>query len=366
MKVLHLLTTGGTGGIEVLLRNYLQYSKHEHYFHFLWGGGAIAEDIKLTGVHVAISGIDTEGTVTVLRRLVRFCKEEKIDEVIAHHASPLLRLILLYIKMVVPGIIIIAYAHGDARDMCESNRKKGLRLRRLVHRIVFEKADGIVAISNSVKDSLVQYLGVKEEKISVIYNGVPLTGATCLRETLQKVRLVYVGRLVEIKGIQIILDALAGILDQQSFEFDIIGEGPYRETLEKMIVQLGLESKARLVGLRRDVPQALSEKDIFIHMPICDEGFGITVVEGMAAGCICVCAAKGGIPEIIRDGVDGYLVQSGTAEELTEKLNKLIPTYLAGGCQSVSNEAIIRAKKFSIQNYSNNVDDFITVMKTHR
>ena len=178
-----------------------------------------------------------------------------------------------------------------------------------------------------------------------------------------QVRLVYVGRIVEEKGIQITLQALATLMSDLQFSFDIIGDGPYRESIETTVKQLGLCDRVNFMGVRRDVPELLAERDIFIHMPSCEEGFGVAVVEAMAAGCICVCAEKGGIPEIIRDEQDGVLIHTGTSEELAQVLRRLIPEYLSGKCAQMQSSAAIRAKEFSIENYSEILENYLEELR---
>jgi len=97
-------------------------------------------------------------------------------------------------------------------------------------------------------------------------------------------------------------------------------------------------------------------------MPVWEEGFDITVVEAMAAGCVCICAAKGGIPEIIEDGVNGYLIKSGTAEELADILQEVIPQYVEGKFVDAQKNAVRRSRDFSIETYSENLDQYFSTL----
>ena len=64
----------------------------------------------------------------------------------------------------------------------------------------------------------------------------------------------------------------------------------------------------------------MSNADIFIHPAIWEEGFGITIIEAMARGKLCIASKRGAIPEIISDGVNGLLVESANAKQLAEKI----------------------------------------------
>ena len=363
MKVLHLLVAGNAGGIEVLMRNSFPLSAHENYFAFLWGGGQVADEMASAGAEIMLCDVRKDGMPATLKKVAALCREKGIELVLSHNSAPLLKIALVYIKMLMPRVSIVAYAHANAADICEHKRSKGLWLRKLVHRMAFAKADGIIAISESVKQSLVSYLNVNEDKIKVIHNGVPLPAAASRSTDKNTVRLVYVGRLIKEKGVHVTLEALSELADEFSFEFRIVGDGVQRQALERLAAEKGIAERVSFVGVSREVTRHLSESDIFIHMPVWEEGFGITVIEAMAAGCLCVCAAKGGIPEIITNDQDGCLVYQDTAEALADTLRRVIPEYMTGRCVQLVRNARLRAEDFSIEKYSAALDEYLDSIK---
>ena len=358
MNVLHLLVAGDHGGIEVLMRNYAMYAKHNNYFCFVWNGGVIADEMEAKGANVIRLSYLKDGPVYTFRCLLDLLREKDINVVIEHNAAQYLRVVLAVLKILYPKLITVAYTHADATLCCNMANRHGLWLRKAIQKYAIRTTNGVIAISESVKKSLVDLLHVNPDKIKVIYNGA-LLAKTRRSESAKQIRLVYVGRIVEEKGIQETLQALAAIKKDLDFTFDIIGDGPYREKIEALVDQLGLCDRVNFMGVRRDVPDILAERDIFIHMPSCEEGFGVAIVEAMAAGCVCVCAKKGGIPEVIHDGVDGVLVPTGTSEELVQILRQLIPQYLAGEYTQMQNNAVKQAKEFSIENYSEKLEDYL-------
>ncbi len=358
MKILHILSSGEIGGIERLLCNYLSHSDHDNFFYFFWDGGIVADEIVKMGGRVKIEQ-KKKTFFVLLRTLLSMIKKHGIGVVIVHHASPMLRIALLVLKALFPSIKTIAYAHGHAYDICEVSRRKGLAMRKVTHKIVFRNVDGVIAISNTVKNSLIEYLGVPAGKIKVIYNGVPIEKGDLKFSDSTCAKIVFVGRLVEIKGVQIILKALGQISQQYDFVFDIVGDGVYSDELKRITKELSLDDKVNFWGMRNDVSEFLRDRDIFVHMPICDEGFGIAVVEAMDAGCICICASKGGIPEIITDGVDGYIVNSSSAEELASILSRVIPEKNNETHKKMRQNAVNRAVYFSISQFSDEFNSYI-------
>ena len=175
------------------------------------------------------------------------------------------------------------------------------------------------------------------------------------------IKIIYVGRLEKVKGVQNILHSLAEIVDIP-YKFRIVGDGNYRNDLERMTIDLGLENNVEFLGSRRDIPDLLWDSDIFVHLPDWQEGFGITVVEAMAAGKICIVNNHGALPEIVTDGVDGYVISNGKRnfkETINEIYKNLVKKDGIDKIRGLQSRAIMRSKDFSIENYSRNVDKIV-------
>lgn len=358
MKVLHLMVSGRAGGIESLLRDYVNYSRHENLFLFAWDGGPMADQIEDSGCRVIRMNQPRDGSRAVCRRILALCEEERVDVVIAHHEAPMLRIVAMLAKIRNPKIKVLWYAHSNAFDLCDGRRKKGLALRKWIYRTTFYRADGAIAISNSVKDSLVRYLGLPEERVTVIYNGVILKRFSQKRADgdSKTLRLIYVGRLIEEKGVQTILKALS-LLPEGNYRFTVVGDGAFRESLQALAGKLGIAEKVEFLGTRTDVPELLAQTDVFMHLPDWEEGFGIAVVEAMASGLICVCGDRGALPEIVEDGVSGFIVHNNDPERLAEILGTIDPNSAESGILRAN--AVKASEKFSIEAFAAKLDDLI-------
>lgn len=257
----------------------------------------------------------------------------------------------------------VAYAHGAAEDMCRRNDPKGLIIRKKILKASLKRSTKVIAISNDVKKSLIEYLGIPENQISVIYNGIDTSRFTTnVQENLNNpVRLIYVGRLIKEKGVQLTLEALSNLPKGLNWTFDIIGDGSYRKELEQQVNALELKAQVHFMGNCSNIPELLKEHDVFIHMPEWDEGFGITIIEAMAAGLLCICREKGGIPEIVTHGKDGILIYS--RKELTEVLADILSRSEKYQVLKLRENAIIRAKDFDIKQFSKDLDAFINGIK---
>ena len=360
MNVMHILATAGTGGIESLCRDYSCYSNNKNIFIVLWGkNGESANVIRKCGGSVIELDSKKKDVLKVFATLCYIVKRYSIEAVVVHHAAPIMHIYMQLLKVRYKSLKTIAYAHGSAEDMCRHDDPKGLAIRKKILEKSLKRSTIVVAISNDVKKSLIAYFGVPENKISVIYNGTDTARFTSEISAIIKkpVRLIYVGRLIEEKGIQNTIKTLSVLSKDYEWIFDIVGDGIYRRTLEELIKALNLADRIHFWGKQSDIPKLLSEHDIFIHMPKWEEGFGITVIEAMAAGTLCICLAKGGIPEIITDREDGILVN--TNEELEKVLNSIFADTQDAQLYKIRCNAAKTAEKFSIEHFSEQLDELV-------
>ena len=356
MNVLHLLISGNVGGIEKLILSYARYSKLNNIFAFVLGGGVVYDEMIQNhfNVHSLFNKSNSQNNhfnihniYTIYNSICRIIIENDVNIVVEHHSSPLLVFFLTLIKKKFPFIKIIEYAHCNASYMVQQKNLKKTLIRKLIFSLSFKKFDKIIAISESVKRSLFDYFKLTSTQVVLVYNGVDLGHYLCLDREYSSSnhgKVIFVGRLVVDKGVQKIIKAAK--LLPSSFKFTIVGDGPYKENL----IQMASNAKnIEFLGERNDVPLLLSQHDIFVHLPICDEGFGLTVVEALASGLICIVNRKGGLPEIIDDGVNGYIIDD-SPDVLAKKILS-IKDY------SVFNKSSIKkANEFSIFNFVNNLD----------
>jgi len=146
------------------------------------------------------------------------------------------------------------------------------------------------------------------------------------------IRLITVARLTEKKGIEYSLRAVAtAIATHPNLSFTIIGDGDLRPALEALIQELKLGSVVNLVGLkdRAEVITILNQSHLFLHPSVTakngdQEASPVSIQEAMAMGLPVLSTYHGGIPELVEDGVSGFLVPERNVEALTEKLLHLI------------------------------------------
>jgi glycosyltransferase involved in cell wall biosynthesis len=139
-------------------------------------------------------------------------------------------------------------------------------------------------------------------------------------------RLLFVGRLASVKGLPVLLEALAEIVkDRPDVKLTIAGDGPDRAALESMAARLNLTANVAFSGYRSQaqVRELLQQTDVFV-LPSFAEGVPVVLMEAMAAGVPVVTTRIAGIPELVEDGVSGSLTSPGDAQNLRSAIVRLL------------------------------------------
>jgi glycosyltransferase involved in cell wall biosynthesis len=195
----------------------------------------------------------------------------------------------------------------------------------LLDRRATRAADHVVAISEAVRRVLVDRERIPGGRVSVIYNGIDLPkNRRGPDRDAGPVRLIAVGSLSPSKGHRHLIEAMALIRRQiPQARLRIYGEGAERPALRQLVGALGLQDVIELPGFSAEIDGHLAESDLMVH-PSLTEGFGISLLEGMAQACPIVASRVGGIPEIVADGISGILVPPGDPVRLAEAVTGLL------------------------------------------
>jgi glycosyltransferase involved in cell wall biosynthesis len=171
-------------------------------------------------------------------------------------------------------------------------------------------------------------------KVHTVYHGVDTTRfhPPAARERRRVPVLLSIGRLVPKKGYEYLLDAAHVLIEQDiAFRLDIYGTGPLKDHLQQLIDTTGLRPVAKLCGARvqSELIDAYGNADVFVLAPIVTpdgdrDGIPNVLLEAMASGLPVVSTDISGIPELVHDGVNGYLVPAGDSDALAAALRKLL------------------------------------------
>lgn len=184
-----------------------------------------------------------------------------------------------------------------------------------------------IAMSECVRQKYLE-VGYPAERLELIYHGVsPEAVETEGEVSLGSKRMVYVGRLVEQKGVHYAIEALAkarAMLGEGQIHLDIIGGGAkgYVDVLKEKVKQLNLEGAVRFLGFfpREETLKEYARYTALVFPSTWEEPFGITILEAMAKGVPVITSSRGGPREIIIDGVNGLFFSPGDSDDLAAKI----------------------------------------------
>ncbi len=366
-KVLHLLASGQPGGIETLCREISKTKCFENGYVFMFSGGEIYNQMKKDGATVyplfEYGGRLSYKKTKELRKIA-----EEYDVIIIHYKNPFLE-IYYWIVLNHCNIKGIKYVHSCYDDSWLRHKNP---LKELISHIItqktFDKSEKIVYVSNAGKKSCKAIYSIPDEKDNVIYNGISNElleqgKQYCKRKkTRNQLRLLYIGRLVDIKGVDNLIKAFSRIIKNYNITLTIVGDGNEYNNLTQLTKKLNIEESVRFEGSQIDISKYLANADYFIYPSTCKEVFGISLVEAMAYGIPCIANRVGGIPEVIQDKVNGFLTDGVTDVELENTIRKAI-SVADEEYNNLCINARRTAERFSIINCINSINGVINDIK---
>ncbi|HEV7842901.1 MAG TPA: glycosyltransferase [Pyrinomonadaceae bacterium] len=256
-----------------------------------------------------------------IRRLTTLLRREQVDILQTHTFYPTMAG-LLAAKVARTPLTILTRHHADFTTLFNKP------IHRRIDRWHASMADEIWSPSEFIKQCMVRYEGVPEERITVLWHGFDFElmkprlsdeEKRALREEAGGDANFLIGTLARLnveKGHEYLLQAVPGVVKEHpEVRFLIIGAGPRREELEAMVAELGIGDYVKFLGWRWDAWNLIEAMDMIAH-PSLHEPFGIIYVESMALQKAVITTNESASPEIIDDGETGVIVPPRDSEAL--------------------------------------------------
>ncbi|HEX9876074.1 MAG TPA: glycosyltransferase family 4 protein [Gammaproteobacteria bacterium] len=258
-------------------------------------------------------------------RLQRLLKEREFDLAHFYFALPT-GMLSAYWRARTGKPYIVSLRGSDV-----PNYDNNSRLLRMLHRLllrtnarILRNAHAVVANSEALRALALE--SFPEQRIDVITNGVCLSEfrPPIRREPRSTVSAICVARLIKRKGAEDAMRAMK-LMKNQSLRLDLVGLGPRESKMRALADELGIADRVVFRGHLKgeDLARAYQEADIFL-LPSLSESFSMALLEGMASGLPVVATKVGGIPELVEDGANGFLVPCGDPERLAAALDRLV------------------------------------------
>lgn len=200
------------------------------------------------------------------------------------------------------------------------------KLKRVASKLLLRNADAIIALTGDMKNEI---QSIHNSHVFLVPCGVDLGMFRNMpKENIGNKKLktiIFVGRLHPIKGVKYLIEAMNIILQEKTVKLLIVGDGEERKNLEKQVRELYLEEFVNFVGevQNSEIPSLMNASDIFV-LPSLSEALPTTILEAMAAGLPIITTNVRGLPEIVKDNENGFIIEPKNPKQIAEKVLLLL------------------------------------------
>jgi glycosyltransferase involved in cell wall biosynthesis len=330
VRVLHLITSLERGGAEnhlLALLGHADRSAFSFETAVLSGEGELVSALRAEGIPVHALHARGRLDPLALGRLFDLLREGEFDIVHSHLFRADIYAGLAVGRLGGRRPLLVSTRHNDDRFFL--NPFVGI-----VHYMLSSRQDLIIAISDHIARFTVAR-GVRDpSRVRRVYHGLETPDTRELERDALRIRselgltvddflVGNVGRLAPQKGQRHLVEAMPLLLERvPRAHLAIAGGGDLEEYLRDLAIELGVEERVHVLGPRRDVPSLMHAFDAFA-MPSIWEGFGLVLLEAMAAARPIVASRVATIPEVVLDGETGLLVTPADSDELADALARV-------------------------------------------
>ena len=317
LRVLHLVTRLGFGGLEVEILNLvggLERLGFAQAVCCLRDAGELAADLP-----AAVPSRELGGGRLVALSAARWFRAWRPDIIHVRNGWAWPDAAVAWLLAGRPGRLVFSF-HGWDRV------GRMPRRRAFLYRQLARITPALATISAATAERFAAESGIDPARFVVLDSGIDMDQFRPRPRVAPTGRLVLgcVGRLDPIKAHDVLIEAFAQALDggRRDLELRLIGDGLERANLERLVAARGLEDRVRLLGMRRDIAAQVRELDLFV-LASHREGRPIAIMEALACGVPVIATAVGSVPGLIEPGRTGLLVEPGDRAGLTAAINTL-------------------------------------------
>ena len=343
MKILQVITSLLIGGAEKLIVDMVPlYRAQGHQVDVLLFDGVdtpFKRQLQEQGVTIYQLGQNKSVySPSNLFKLIPFLR--KYDIVHTHNTAPQL---FAALGSVLCSVVLVTTEHTT------SNRRRAWTWYRMIDRWMYRRYRSVICISDATEFNLTKYLGNCQTEVSTIYNGVNIQnfmGAEPLPElrmlSKDKCVVVMVAGFRYQKDQDTLIKAITH-LPKDKYELWLVGDGERRADLELLVKECKLENNVRFLGIRSDIPSVLKTADIAV-MSSHWEGFGLAIVEAMAAGKPVVASNIDGLAQVVENA--GVLFEPHNDVALANEIKKLAED--KDYAKQIADRCLQKAKQYDI------------------
>ncbi|MEM7712559.1 MAG: glycosyltransferase [Cyanobacteria bacterium P01_A01_bin.68] len=288
--------------------------------------------LKQLPSEIRLIDLKAESKIGILPRLVEYLRAENPSSMLAALHYPC-EIALLAKRIARVSTKIVVSEHNHLSLEAKRIPQLSVRLTPLAARLLYPWADGIVSVSQGVKEDLVKVTNLPKKRIDLIYN--PVITPELFVKAREKVNhpwfqpeeppvILAVGRLHQQKDYPTLLRAFVRVRQVRRCRLVILGEGPEKDNLNNLINELGIQKDVRMLGFVDNPYAYMMSSKVFV-LSSAWEGFGNVIAEALAVGTPVVSTnCKSGPAEILANGKYGELIPVADPKAMAEAILKVL------------------------------------------
>ncbi len=324
-------TYGGSGIVATELGKELAARGHE--IHFISYAPPLRMDRTDPDLHFHEVEVTTYPlfdhppyTLALATKMAEVAEQEGLDLLHCHYAIPHSVSAYLAKSMLHPHRLpVVTTLHGTDITLVGADRSY-----LPITRFSIEKSDGVTAVSQYLKEATLQTFGIKNE-IEVIYNFVNCDVFKPEIDSELRGRyaphgekiLIHLSNFRAVKRPTDVVEIFAAVQAELPAVLLMVGDGPERSSAEWLARHHHIEKKVHFLGKRENIEDLMSCADVLL-LPSENESFGLVALEAMACEVPVVVSRVGGLPEVVTDGEDGYLVEAHNVQKMAERAMEIL------------------------------------------
>jgi glycosyltransferase involved in cell wall biosynthesis len=289
--------------------------------------------------------------------VAKTCREHNIDILHAHLPKSIISCIFASYFC---NLALVIHEHGGGIF------NKGLGLYRMILKSFHQRASVVIAVSQAIEGALVERARIGKEKIRIVYSPVDLRPFDISRISRTQARndlgisdndyvIGFVGRLHSTKAVDRLIRATASLLERSgNFLLLVVGDGPERDSLERLTDTLGVAERVRFLGVCQNIPEIMAALDIGV-MPSLHEPFGRVAIEFMRMKVPVVSSGLAGLAELTIDAQTGVVTKENTPDGIRSAIESLMNDQ--GLKATVTENGYSFSEKFAIERHVDRLRD---------
>lgn len=323
LRVCHLISGDLWAGAEVMachLLKQLRTLRNIELTVIVLNERRLARELRAAGLSVQVVDESRHSFLQIANAIRKILAQHPPDILHAHRYKE--NLLAFLVSRFYPSVCLIATQHGLPETHDHSVSWSGRLKSKVNFFVLYRFFQKVVAVSEDIRTIFVNDLGFVAAHVAVIHNGIEIPRTVSGKAEGDSFVIGSSGRLFPVKDYPLMIRIAQELANMGEICFVLAGDGPERGTLEKAIDESGLAARFVLMGHLEDMDSFYQGLDLYLNTSV-HEGIPMTILEAMAWGLPVVAPSVGGIPEVIKDGEEGFLLSGRDPAQFAEKCRQL-------------------------------------------